>query len=56
VRAAVLDREQLATAVEDADLEILPFDQAMVAGRELLDGADVDHGTQIRPWQSVLKV
>src|SRR5215204_2079450 len=42
VRAAVLDREQLAGAVEDADLEILPRDHAHSAGRELVEGTDVD--------------
>ena len=47
VRAAVLDGEQLAAAVEDADLEVLPLDEAVLAGRQLLDGADVDDGAQI---------
>src|SRR4051794_1900524 len=42
VRAAVLDGEQLAVAVEDPDLEILPGDETMLAGRELLGGTDVD--------------
>src|SRR5919199_3925595 len=42
VRAAVLDREDLAVAVEDPDLEVLPLDQAHRAGRQLGDGADVD--------------
>src|SRR4051812_24579056 len=46
VRAAVLDREELAVAVEDADLEVLPLDEAMLAGGELVDGADVDDGAQ----------
>src|SRR3954464_13697376 len=42
VRAAVLDGEQLAVAVEDADLEILPLDDARGTGRELRERADVD--------------
>src|SRR3954451_25103007 len=56
VRAAILDRQQLALAVEDADLQVLPLDQAVLPGRELFDAADVDHGTQIRPSESVLGV
>src|SRR3712207_9249259 len=46
VRAAILDREQLALAVEDADLQVLPRDETMLAGRELLDRADVDRFAQ----------
>src|SRR4051794_20973350 len=42
VRAAVLEREQLAVAVEDADLEVLPLDDARGTGRELRERADVD--------------
>jgi hypothetical protein len=42
VRAAVLDREDLALAVEHADLEVLPFDDALGTGRELFERADVD--------------
>src|SRR3954452_14729580 len=41
VRAPVLDGEKLAIAVEDADLEVLPFDDADGAGRELGERADV---------------
>src|SRR5690242_18831568 len=37
VRAAVLDGVQIAATVEDADLEVLPLNQAMLAGREFLD-------------------
>ena len=48
VRAAVLDGEDLATAVDDADLEVLPLDETLLAGRQLFDGADVDQGTHIR--------
>src|SRR4051794_25768296 len=51
VRAAILDREQLAVAVEDADLEVLPFHDARGAGRELREGADVEdlgHGGKRR--------
>src|SRR4051812_17785828 len=46
VRAAILDREQLAVAVEDADLEVVPLDEAMLARRELFDAADVDDWAQ----------
>src|SRR3954453_5653340 len=42
VAAAVLEREQLAVAVEDADLEVLPLDDARGTGRELRERADVD--------------
>src|SRR5262245_38024312 len=42
VRAAVLDREDLTAAVDDADLEVLPRDEALRAGRKLLFWADVD--------------
>ena len=35
VGAAVLDREDLAVAVEDPDLEVLPVDDAGLAGRQL---------------------
>jgi hypothetical protein len=59
VRAAVLDGEQLAAAVEDADLEILPFDEPVLAGGQVLEGADVDHGAHssyLRPRGSDLRV
>src|SRR5919206_2341940 len=39
VRAAVLDGEQLAVAVEDADLEVLPLDEAVLAGWQLVGRA-----------------
>jgi len=42
VRAAILDRVELAATVEHADLEVLPFDDAPGAGRELGEWADVD--------------
>src|ERR1700748_1805041 len=45
VRAAVLDRENRAVAVEDADLEVVGLEQAFLAGRELVERADVVHGT-----------
>ena len=38
MRAAVLDGEQLAIAVEDADLEVLPLDHPAGPGRQLGDG------------------
>ena len=37
VRAAVLDGEDVAGAVEDADLEVLPLDELALAGRQLLE-------------------
>src|SRR3954466_10447630 len=46
VGAAILDGEDLATAVDDADLEVLPLDETLLAGWQLFDGADVDQGTQ----------
>src|SRR5262245_44817685 len=51
MRTAVLDGEDLASAVDDADLEILMFDQALFAWRKVLEGADVDqraHAEKIR--------
>src|SRR4051812_36977668 len=42
VRAAVLEREELAVAVEDADLEVVPLDDARGTGRELGERADFD--------------
>ncbi len=47
VRAAVLDGEEVALAVEDADLEVLPLDEPALARRLFPVGADVDHGAQI---------
>jgi len=44
VRAAILAGEQLAVAVDDAELEILPLDENVLAGEQFLEGADVDHG------------
>src|SRR3954452_13646597 len=51
VRAAVLEGEELAVAVEDADLEVLPLDDARGTGRKLRERADVDglrHGGKAR--------
>src|ERR1700759_4391657 len=45
VRAAVLDREHRAVAVEDADLEVVGLEQALLAGRQLVERADVVNGT-----------
>jgi len=42
MRAAVLDRQDPALAVEQADLQVLPFHDARGAGRELRERADVD--------------
>src|SRR3954454_17110885 len=44
VRAAVLDGVQRAIAVEDADLEVVHLDEALLAGRQLVHGADVVQG------------
>src|SRR5688572_25022687 len=55
VRAAVLDGDDVAVAVDDADLEVLPLDATRGARGELGNGADVDDGTQIRLSRSVLK-
>src|SRR3954462_3163412 len=54
VRAAVLDGDDLATAVEDPDLEVLPLHQAACAGRKLVERADVDDVRQIRSLHSAL--
>src|SRR5215207_9552732 len=54
VRAAVLDGDDLASAVEDPDLEVLPLHQASCAGRKLVERADVDDVRQIRSLRSVL--
>src|ERR1035441_3327003 len=42
VRAAILDRVHGPCAVEHADLEIVPLDQALTAWRELVQRTDVD--------------
>src|SRR4051812_45831192 len=57
VRAAVLDGVELAVAVEDADLEVLPFQDARGTGRELRERADFDeiwHGGK-RPAERTRK-
>src|SRR3954470_1943078 len=49
MRTAVLDGEDLASAVDHTDLQVLPRDEALLARRQLLEGADVDqrsHGRQ----------
>src|SRR5437588_8881593 len=43
MRAAVLDRVQGPGAVEHADLQVLPFDQAPLAGLKLGRAANFDH-------------
>src|SRR4051812_36469165 len=48
VRAAVLDGEDLALAVDDADLEVLPHDEALLARWQVFEGADVDQRTHGR--------
>jgi hypothetical protein len=42
VRTAILDRIEGAAAVEHADFQVLPLDQASLAGLELVYGADFD--------------
>src|SRR4051812_11183141 len=44
VRAAILDGEDLATAVDHADLEVLVLHQALLARRQLVGGAVVYRG------------
>src|SRR3954466_9282517 len=41
VRAAVLDGEDLATAVDDADLEVLELDETLLARGEFVKRTDV---------------
>src|SRR3954451_23666719 len=43
--AAILDGEDLSTAVDDADLEVLEFHEALGSRGELFERADVDQGT-----------
>src|SRR3954453_19828949 len=45
--AAVLEGEQVAVGVDDADLEVLDLDDARGAGRQVRDGADVDEGSHV---------
>src|SRR3954451_7668353 len=49
VRATVLDRVHLAVAVEYADLEVCQLDEKLLAGLEILHGADVDKGAHENP-------
>jgi hypothetical protein len=42
VRTAILDRIQVAAAVEHADFQVLPLDQAALAGLKLVYGAHFD--------------
>jgi hypothetical protein len=42
MRAPVLDRKHSPGAVEHSNLEIVPFDQTHLAGREIDHGADFD--------------
>src|SRR3954471_23126494 len=46
MRAAILDGEDLATAVDDADFEVLVLHEALLPRRELFQRADVDQRTQ----------
>src|SRR3954454_1780735 len=45
MRAAILDREDLAAAVDDADFEVFVLDETLAAGRQRFEGTDVDQGT-----------
>jgi hypothetical protein len=45
VRTAILDGEDLATAVDDADLEVLVLHETLAPRGELVERADVDEGT-----------
>src|SRR4029453_7070910 len=47
VRAAVLDGEDLATAVDHADLEVLELHESLLPRGKLVQRADVDERTQI---------
>src|SRR3954469_6005478 len=40
VRAAILDGEDLAAAVDDADFEVFVLDEALAARGQLLEGTD----------------
>ena len=46
MRTAVLDGEDLPPAVDYTDFQIFPRDQALLARRKLVKGADVDQWTQ----------
>ena len=50
MRTAILDRVNHAGAVEDADLEVLPIDQAHLARVEFICGADFDE-----EWHAICK-
>src|SRR5918997_4881409 len=54
VGAPVLDGVQRAGAVEDPDLEVLPFHETATAWRQLRKRADVDDGWHIRSLHSAL--
>src|SRR3954447_25495670 len=53
VRAAVLDGEDLATAVDDPDLEIVVLHEALVPRGKLVQRADVDERTHVIPIPEV---
>src|SRR4051812_21782051 len=53
VRAPVLDREERAVAVEDADLEVVHLDETLLARRQFLERADVEQGTHQIPIPEV---
>src|SRR3954471_18016262 len=53
VRAAILDGEHGAIAIEDADLERIHLDETLLAGRQFLERADVDQGTHSNPIPEV---
>src|SRR4051794_3912413 len=48
VRTAIFDREELAAAVDDADLEVLVGHEALLPGGKLVERADVDERRHFR--------
>src|SRR3954465_8136539 len=53
VRAAVLDGEHGAIAIEDAELELIHLDETLLAGRQFIERADVDQRAHSNPIPEV---
>jgi putative glutamine amidotransferase len=53
MRAPILDGEDLATAIDDADLEIVVLHEALFPGGKLVEWADVDQRTHVIPIPEV---
>src|SRR6478609_9507022 len=53
MRAPILDGEDLATAIDDADLEIVVLHEALFPGGKLVERADVDQRTHVIPIPEV---